>query len=100
MMERLKKGPLTRMTQWPIFTPNQLDYNGKKSANLFSHLLQITFLDFHQPGTTDPKILIEKYSLRHSILHFQIFFIDTNHVAYPTDLLCETGFIFEYEGKI
>ncbi|CAF1260117.1 unnamed protein product [Adineta ricciae] len=82
MMERLTQGLLKRMTQWPIFTPNQLDYN-----------------NFHQSGTTDSKILVEKYDLRHSILHFQIFFVDTNHVAYPTDLLCETDSIFEYEEK-
>ena len=99
MMERLRQGSLNRMTQWPIFTSKQLDYNGKKSTNLFSYLLN-NFLDFHQPSTADPKDLIEKYRLHHSILHFQIFFIDTNHVAYPTDLSCETGYIFEYDGKI
>ncbi|CAF1195166.1 unnamed protein product [Adineta ricciae] len=82
MMVRLGQSPLKEMTQWPIFTTNQLDYN-----------------DFHQTGITDPKILIEKYRLHDSILHFQIFVVDTNHVAYPTDLLCETESIFEYEEK-
>ncbi|CAF4876077.1 unnamed protein product [Rotaria sp. Silwood1] len=34
-----------------------------------------------------------------NVLHFQIFLVDENQVAYPTDLLCETTPILEYEDK-
>ncbi len=42
--------------------------------------------------------MIKKYKLAYSILHFQIFLIDQNNKAYPTDLQCQTEPIYEYEG--
>ncbi|CAF2053435.1 unnamed protein product [Rotaria magnacalcarata] len=82
IMQRLKQDALKKITQWPIYTSNQLDCNG-----------------FYSLNANKPKIIIENYNLRYSVLHFQIFLVDENQIAYPTDLSCETTPIFEYEDK-
>ncbi len=46
------------------------------------------------------KDVIGEYNLRYSVLHFQIFCVDQNNNAYPTDMQCQTEPIYEYEGKI
>ncbi len=44
--------------------------------------------------------MIKKYQLQYSILHFQIFLVDRDNKIYPTDMKCQTGPIYEYEGKL
>ncbi len=46
------------------------------------------------------KDVIGEYKLRCSVLHFQIFCVDENNNAYPTDMQCQTENIYEYGGKI
>ncbi|UJR38547.1 hypothetical protein I4U23_031213 [Adineta vaga] len=82
IMGRLGQSPLKKITQWPIYTPNQLDCN-----------------DFYTLKTNKPKGIIEDYNLRYSILIFQIFLVDDDHVAYPTDLICQSESLFEFEHK-
>ncbi|CAF1148855.1 unnamed protein product [Adineta steineri] len=82
IMQRLKQPTLKTIKQWPIYTSNQLDCNGLHSINI-----------------DKAKAIISTYNLRYSVLHFQIFLVDENQMAYATDLLCETTPIYEYEHK-
>jgi hypothetical protein len=56
-------------------------------------------VEFHTIDTKKVKNVIEEYKLRYSILHFQVFFVDENNNAYPTDMQCHTEPMYEYEGK-
>ncbi|CAF1345555.1 unnamed protein product [Adineta steineri] len=82
IIQRIKQPTLKTIKQWPIYTSNQLDCNG-----------------FHSINIDKAKAIISTYNLRYSVLHFQIFLVDENQMAYATDLLCETTPIYEYEHK-
>ncbi len=43
--------------------------------------------------------MIKEYNLQYSVLHFQIFLVDQNNKAYPTDLECQSEPMYEFEGK-
>ena len=45
------------------------------------------------------KRTISENNLRYSILHFQVFLVDQNQLAYATDLQCQTDSIYEYECR-
>ncbi len=68
----------------------------KKSVEIdFNRLI-----GYYSISTSKPKATIKHYNLRYSVLRFQVFLIDENQIAYPTDLSCETTPIYEYEGRI
>jgi hypothetical protein len=73
---------------------------GKNSKEIKTEIHFDRLIGFYSFNTNEPKTIIENCNLRYSVLHFQIFLVDENQIAYPTDLLCETARIFEYEGRI
>ena len=104
VLVRLKQPELIKMKKLAIYVPTQLGSNGMFIEHSLIHLALILIFDrtaagIHSIGTKDAKKTIEQYDLRHSTLVFQLVLVDDNNVAFPTDCLCQTAPMLEYEGK-
>ena len=59
----------------------------------------LTLLDRHYLESSTAKQIRDLYQLRQSILNFQIVRVDRENIACPTDCICQTGILQEFEGR-
>ncbi|CAF4051936.1 unnamed protein product [Adineta steineri] len=84
VMVRLQQGLLKNIKEFAVYDSQKFDFNVQ---------------NIYLPSTKKAKFLIDEYTLRYSIFHFQIFVVDEYNQAYPTDLKCQTDSIYEYDPK-
>ena len=97
-MEHLRQQPLAAMQQWRRHTIERFDLDGRRVRvvdDLSDHPISS---EWFATNVTKAKDMIEEFQLKWSILHFQVFLIDSDQCAHATDLFCETEQLYAYEG--
>ena len=96
-MLRLKQTPLAKIQHLCIFTPETLQVQGTSLCNVLSWTHSRRILETHTVTARKGKEIRDHYNLRWSRFHFQVCLRDESDNMHPTNAMCCTERIYEYD---